>query len=135
MLSLIPFIILIFVSLSTRVHPADVAKGLDTIKTIRSQQDLRTIPCTLRIAEKYFQFKQALAGSIVVINIPPVNFLYTNLLIKRFVTASDYKTNIIVRYAHRNDTHVIGGKIAAHYKIANYFMLVNSTSEIAPTLR
>lgn len=129
-------LLILYILTTVNIVSCDKQRGMDLIvKTPTHQQNLKSIPCIAKIAEKNLQKVLTYGGSIIIINFAFNVTTLSNLLSRALMTASDYKTTVVVKNAHALKENTLEKDLGFNYKSTSYFMCVNATWEIEITIK
>lgn len=127
-------IFIIMVYLKTILSEIFTTSGIDLLQSFEDyQQDTNSMPCIALIVEKYLLKAKTNAGSIIIINFPPISPVFFNSLVKYFTINSNYRTTIVAKH-----THSLKGDEKQQpfvYKSTSYFLCINDTTEVEETIR
>jgi hypothetical protein len=93
-------------------------------------QEYFTIPCIVKLCNKYFKSERALKGSLVIINLPRDVTGFQSKIIKALNEDELHEIGVMVKDArkkHWNASHVTE-------KAKNYLMLIEDSSELEATV-
>lgn len=128
--------LLILYICTTAIVTGDKQRGMDfLLKSPAHQQNLNSIPCIVKIAEKYLRKDNTYSGSIIIINFAFNITVLSNLLSRALMTTSNYKMTVVVKNAHAPKQNTLEKSLGFNYKSTSYFICVNATWEIEVTIK
>lgn len=129
-------LLILYLFTTANMVAGDKPRGMDfLLKTPAHQQNLNSIPCIVKIAEKYLRKNYTYSGSIIIINFAFNITVLSNLLSRALMTTSDYKMTVVVKNAHALKQNTLEKSLGFNYKSTSYFMCVNATWEIEVTIK
>lgn len=84
------------------------------------------VPCILKLCEKYFKPKRAMAGSLVVINFPEEGLFIANGIIQSFMENVRHNQTVMTKVATRKH----GNPIHVTEKAQNYFIICRNSTDL-----
>lgn len=91
-----------------------------------NSQSIETVPCILKLCEKYFLSKRSMKGSLVIINFPEDESILTTHIIKAFNDDSMHKQTVMNKVATRKH----GNPIHVTEKAQNYFIICRNSTDL-----
>jgi hypothetical protein len=89
-----------------------------------------TIPCLIKLCGKYFKSKPVLAGSLVVLNLPPDPTLFQSKIVQALNEDELHEIGLMIKDAkkpHLDSSHIME-------KAKNYLILIDDSSELEATI-
>lgn len=88
------------------------------------------VPCILKLCEKYFKPKRAMAGSLVVINFPSEGLFIAKDIIKSFMEDDRHNQTVMTKVASRNHADPLHVTELAQ----NYLIICRNSTDLKPNL-
>lgn len=89
-------------------------------------QSIESVPCILKLCEKYFLSKRSMKGSLVIINFPEDESIITTHIIKALNDDSMHKQTVMNKVATRKH----GNPIHVTEKAQNYFLICRNSTDL-----
>lgn len=91
-----------------------------------NSQSIESVPCILKLCEKYFLSKRSMKGSLVIINFPEDESIITTHIIKALNDDSMHKQTVMNKVATRKH----GNPIHVTEKAQNYFIICRNSTDL-----
>lgn len=91
-----------------------------------NSHSIESVPCILKLCEKYFLSKRLMKGSLVIINFPEDESILTTYIIKAFNDDKKHKQTVMTKIAIRKH----GNPIHVTEKAQNYFIICRNSTDL-----